>query len=158
MPEREPTSGQAPQPEPAPIPAPPPSPTSSRKLVRSRRDRVVAGVCGGLAEYLGVDSVLVRIAAVLLVFAGGAGLVLYVIGWIAMPDAPETPTGDAEAPVTPRAEEERTRGAILLGLVFVALGIFFLLDEIWPDFLSWQYVWPIALIAIGLAVLARARR
>jgi phage shock protein C len=128
---------------------------------------VIAGVCGGLGRYLGIDPVLLRIAAVLLVFAGGAGLVLYLVGWIAMPEEPETipeeptaQTGEAETQVSapPPAESERTRGAVVLGLVFVVLGAFFLVDEIWPDFLSWEYVWPLALIAIGVAILARARR
>jgi len=46
----------------------------------------------------------------------------------------------------------------VLGLVFVALGVVFLLDEVWPDLVAWKYVWPIALIAVGLAILLRARR
>jgi phage shock protein C len=127
---------------------------SERRLLRSSDDRVIAGVCGGLGKYLGVDSVLVRIAAILLVFAGGAGIVLYIIGWIAIPDE------EAEAPdeAPSAADEDRTRSAVALGLIFVALGAVFLADAIWPDFLSWRYVWPVALIAIGAAILLRARR
>jgi phage shock protein C len=141
------------------------------RLERSRDERVVAGVCGGLGRYLGVDPVLLRIGAVLLVFAGGTGIVLYVIGWIVMPEEPETVVGPApeprepgepgeppESPAPPPPEAERARGAVILGLVFVALGAFFLVDEIWPDLLAWEYVWPLALIAVGIAVLARARR
>lgn len=125
-----------------------------RRLVRSSDDRVIAGVCGGLAKYLGVDSVLVRIAALLLVFAGGAGIVLYIIGWIAIPD--EFAEG---AEITPSAAgEDRTRSVIALGLIFIALGVVFLADAIWPDFLSWRYVWPIALIAIGALILLRSRK
>jgi phage shock protein C len=124
--------------------------------MRSREDRVIAGVCGGLGEYLGVDAVLIRIAALILVFAGGAGLILYVIGWIAMPEAPETPAvagadGQAAPPV------RRTSGSIVVGGIFVVLGLFFLFDQAFPDVLSWNYVWPIALIAVGIAVIARAR-
>lgn len=128
-----------------------------RQLMRARDDRVIAGVCGGLGRYLGVDPVLVRIAALLLVFAGGAGIVLYVVGWVAMPEEP-----DVLEPATPgrTAVEapERTSGALVLGLVFVALGVFFLIDAVWADFLSWRYVWPIALIAVGAAILLRPRR
>ena len=51
-----------------------------------------------------------------------------------------------------------TSGAVVLGLVFVVLGLFFLVDEILSDFLAWKYVWPIALIAVGAAVLIRARK
>jgi phage shock protein C len=128
-------------PEPAPA-------TESRRLLRSSDDRVIAGVCGGLGKYLGIDPVLVRIAALVLVFAGGAGILLYVIGWIAMPEEPGGAGG---------VDVERTSGAVILGFVFVVLGAFFLLDELWPDFLSWQYVWPIVLIGVGAAILLRAR-
>ena len=123
-----------------------------RRLRRSPDDRVVAGVCGGLGEHLGVDAVLIRIAAVILIFAGGAGLVLYVVGWIAIPEETGVP-GRAAGP-----RPERASGGVVLGIIFIALGGTFLIDEIWPDFLSWKYVWPIALIAVGTAVLVRARR
>jgi phage shock protein C len=140
--------------------ASPPAP-AQRKLARSREDRVIAGVCGGLGEYLGVDAVLVRIAALILVFAGGAGIVLYLIGWIAMPEAPGPADVEGGSTVTveqPRGTVDRRSGAFVLGLVFVALGVFFLADEIWPDFMSWTYIWPVALIAVGIAILLRPRR
>jgi phage shock protein C len=158
----EPRPEERPAAEPGPAEPPPPEPapassTASRQLRRSRDDRVIAGVCGGLGEYYDVDPVLIRIAALLLVFAGGAGVILYVIGWIAIPERSQE---EAVGP-SPRAtgtSTERTSGAVALGLVFVALGAFFLADEVWPDFLSWKYVWPIALIAIGAAILLRSRR
>ncbi len=134
---------------------PTPDEPQEQRLRRSRDDRVIAGVCGGLGKYLGIDPVLVRIAALLLLFAGGVGILLYLIGWIAIP---EEETGNEAASARPAGGDERTRGAILLGLVFVALGIFFLLDEAWPSFLSWEYVWPVALIAVGLAIVLRGRR
>jgi phage shock protein PspC (stress-responsive transcriptional regulator) len=135
----------------------PPPPAGARRLERSRDDRVLAGVCGGLGEYFGVDAVLIRIAALVLLFAGGAGALLYLIGWIAMPEAPETRVGAATGEV-PAHPPERTSGAVALGLLFVALGAFFLVDEIWSDFLAWKYIWPIVLIAVGAAVLLRARQ
>lgn len=143
--------------EPTEAPEPPPTaPERERHLRRSRDDRVIAGVCGGLGEYLRVDPALVRIAAVILVFAGGAGLVLYLIGWIAIPDEPEEASAGEQVRATDAPGP--TQGAVVLGLVFVVLGIFFLLDELWPDFLSWKYVWPIALVGVGLAILLRERR
>ena len=138
-----------------PAPEPAAHDTGPRRLYRSRDDSVIAGVCGGLGKYLGVDPVLIRIAAVVLVFAGGAGILLYGIGWIVIPEEPE-PGTTPSAPVL--GETERTSGAVLLGLVFVVLGLFFLLDELWPDFLSWRYAWPIALIAVGVAIVVRGRR
>jgi len=133
-------------------------PEGLRLLRRSRSDRVIAGVCGGLGRYLGVDAVLIRIAALVLVFAGGAGIILYVIGWIAIPEEPEQAADGSPGSAPLSAPTERTAGALVIGLLFVLLGVFFLLDQVWPDFLSWQYVWPIALIAVGIAVIVRARR
>lgn len=159
-PEPEPEPATEPEPEPEPTVAIRPPTAGPRRLERSREDRVIAGVCGGLGEYLGVDAVLIRIAALVLVFAGGAGLLLYGIGWIAMPEAAESDEGDeAAAGGVPAAVTiGGTSGAVVLGLVFVVLGVFFLVDEIWSDFLAWKYVWPIALIAVGAAVLVRARQ
>ncbi len=65
----------------------------SKKLYRSRTDRMVAGVCGGLGRYLGFDPTLVRLAFVLLVLFGvGAGLLAYLLMMIVMPLEPETLT------------------------------------------------------------------
>ena len=60
-----------------------------KKLYRSNTDKMVAGVCGGLAQYFGVDSTLVRLIFALLVFFGvGSGLVLYIILSLIMPLEP----------------------------------------------------------------------
>ncbi len=60
-----------------------------KKLYRSNTDKMVAGVCGGLAQYFGVDSTLVRLIFALLVFFGvGSGLVLYIILALIMPLEP----------------------------------------------------------------------
>jgi len=143
---------------PAAEPAAPTATAPPRRLMRSRDDRVIAGVCGGLGEYLGVDSVLIRIAALILVFAGGAGIILYLIGWIAMPEAPESPAPSGAEGAARPAPARPTSSAVVIGLLFIAVGAFFLLDEVFPDFLSWHYIWPIALIAVGVAVLLRARQ
>jgi phage shock protein C len=57
----------------------------TRKLYRSRTNRQVAGVCGGLAEYFGVDATLIRVLFVVLAVLGGSGIVLYLALWIIVP-------------------------------------------------------------------------
>ncbi len=57
-----------------------------KKLYKSRTDRKLAGVCGGIAEYIGIDSTLVRLALVLFCLAGGSGLILYLIEALIMPE------------------------------------------------------------------------
>jgi phage shock protein C len=59
-----------------------------RKLYRSRTDRKVAGVCGGLAQYFKLDATLIRVLFVLLTVLGGSGLVIYLAIWILVPDEP----------------------------------------------------------------------
>ncbi len=73
------------------MPTSEPAPSAARPrfaLRRSRTDRMLAGVCGGLAESLGVDAALIRIALVALtVFGAGAGVVFYVAAWVLAPEA-----------------------------------------------------------------------
>ena len=60
----------------------------TRKLYRSRGNRQVAGVCGGLAQYFNLDATLIRILFVVLAVLGGSGLLLYVAMWIIVPNEP----------------------------------------------------------------------
>ncbi len=59
-----------------------------KRLYRSTTDRMIAGVCGGIAEYFGIDPVIVRIVAVVLLVAGTAGFWAYIILWIVVPNNP----------------------------------------------------------------------
>jgi phage shock protein C len=59
-----------------------------KRLYRSRNEEMIAGVCGGLAEYLNVDPTVIRLVFLLLLFAGGGGLFLYVVLWVIMPLEP----------------------------------------------------------------------
>jgi phage shock protein C len=61
---------------------------ATRKLYRSKTDRKLAGVCGGLAQYFNVDATLIRVLFILLAVLGGSGLVLYVAMWIIVPNEP----------------------------------------------------------------------
>lgn len=62
----------------------------TKRLYRSKRDRKIAGVCGGLAEYFDIDPTLVRVIAIILLLPGGLpGLVPYLILWVVVPENPE---------------------------------------------------------------------
>jgi phage shock protein C len=63
--------------------------SEQKRLYRSQDDRMIAGVCAGLAEYMDVDPTLVRLAMVLFTLVGGSGFLVYVIAWIIMPERPE---------------------------------------------------------------------
>jgi phage shock protein C len=72
-------------------------PTPTPRLRRSDTDRMVGGVCGGLADYTGIDVVLWRVAVVALTLLGGSGVLLYLLLWVLMPPAPLAP-GDVLSP------------------------------------------------------------
>ncbi len=67
-----------------------------KRLYRSRKERRIAGVCGGIAEYLAIDPTLVRILWVLLALAGGPGVLLYIIMAAVVPEEPEFVQATAE--------------------------------------------------------------
>jgi phage shock protein C len=66
-----------------------------KRLYRSREEKIIGGVCGGLAEYLNVDPTLIRLALVLITLFGGAGIIAYLVLWVIVPLAPPPPPAAA---------------------------------------------------------------
>jgi len=60
-----------------------------KKLYRSKKNRLIAGVCGGIAEYFGIDPIIVRLITLILVLSAGGGLIAYIIAWIVVPEEPD---------------------------------------------------------------------
>jgi phage shock protein C len=61
--------------------------SNEKRLVRSSSQRMLAGVCGGVAEYIGWDPTIVRVIWIILTLAGGSGILLYLILWLVMPES-----------------------------------------------------------------------
>ena len=138
----------------------------SMQLQRSESDKMLAGVCGGIAEYLGVDAVFVRLAAVLLAFASGVGLFLYPVLWLVLPTKTNThlPFADrvmdnlSQVGDTVMSSVERWRArpnsAGIAAAVLIVLGLCFLANNL--GFLAWiglGGLGAIVLIAVGLYLL-----
>jgi phage shock protein C len=112
---------------------------------RSRSERILAGVCGGVGRYLGVDPVLLRVAFIILTLANGLGVIAYVVAWVAIPEErPDQPPG-------PAPEPRRETGRLVLGGSLVVLGLVLLLDRLAPELD--ELFWPVALVAVGVAVM-----
>jgi phage shock protein C len=121
-----------------------------RRIYRSRTNSMAAGICGGLGEYLNVDPTIIRVVAVLLIFAKGIGLLAYLVGWIIIPRRPEM-----EAEAVPPQRSERSQ--LLPGLALIIVGLVFLLSNLIPWF-DLSNLWPIILIVLGVALLLKAQR
>jgi phage shock protein C len=75
-----------------------------KRIYRSRSEEMIAGVCGGLADYLNVDPTVIRLVFLLLLFAGGGGLFIYLILWVIMPLEPISGSGTIEVSEKPENE------------------------------------------------------
>lgn len=119
----------------APSQQEPPAPGARRRLYRSLTDRRIAGVCGGVAEYVGVDPLLVRILWVVSCFVGFIGAFAYIAAWIIIPQAPSA------EPMERSAEKRSTNLSYLWGTILIVLGVALLADRQGVHFLvPWH--WP----------------
>ncbi len=120
-----------------------------KRLYRSRTNKVISGVCGGLGEYFEVDPVLVRVVAVILAFTTGVAVIGYIIAWIIVPQREYHPeTAQTASPIQPDTSWRK----YLPGLVLIGIGVVLLIRESFYWF-DWAEFWPVLLILTGLALI-----
>ena len=147
-----------------------------KKLYRSVTDKMVGGVCGGLAEYFAIDPVIVRLIFVLAVIFGGSGILAYIILWVIIPQKPyiitpfntEQTKGDSTSSSDEKKNENtqfnmnagyekvQNNRSIYAGAFLIFLGGIFLLDNFVPRF-HFSDFWPLVLIALGFAIILNAK-
>ena len=149
-----------------------------KKLQRDTQHKVIGGVCSGLANYFGIDAVLVRLLFVIAFLVFSTGFWIYLILWIVMPasrfvspqaDYVVAPNGDAveaeevpqeakpaDNPVDNKDKKEdpdsNKKSSLVVGLVLIGVGALGLLHRFVPEF-NWRTAWPILLIVLGLYLL-----
>ena len=140
---------------------------SETRLTRRTEDKIIAGVCSGLATYLDIDSVWVRLAFVILLFASGIGLPIYVILWIVMPAADNDARSEAEViqknigemGETVYSSVNRLGRASTVGVLLVLLGAYFLLNQLgWLNWIGGAVFWPLVIIGFGVYLLIKRSR
>jgi phage shock protein C len=151
----------------------------SKKLYLSKNDKKLAGVCGGIAEYFEIDSTLVRLLWVLFSFAGGSGVLAYIIAAIIMSEEPEYPafeskesqsgnidqesagpniqTGEEEKDLkTDKKHKKKDKNQFVIGILLIAVGLSFASRRFLPFFwLDFKMIWPIALIIFGVFIILK---
>ena len=137
----------------------------NKKLYRSTRQKALAGVCGGIAEYFDIDVTLVRLGWVVLLFLEGVGLILYILAAIIIPQQPgysndTSETGHADQSSDASYTKEvpgRSNAIMIIGLIMIGVGGIMLLNRIFP---GWRILrelkvlgWPLILILVGAAII-----
>lgn len=151
-------------------------PQEHKRLTRSRSDRILGGVCAGLARYFDTDPLLIRLVFVIITLAQGAGILLYVLLWVLMPEeGVEAPPGGSQViktgiegvkqDVARVAEQVRAntpsarRQGAWLGVLLVGIGAYLLAINMgafwWWD---WKIGGPVLLMLAGLFLLLRRLR
>lgn len=140
------------------------------RLVRPENGRVLAGVCAGLANWIGLDVTLVRIIFLFLGFMTGSGLLIYLILWIVMPSSNDSSTtqtdwssraGQMRDDFIHATSQPNMDALKIFGGVLVILGGFYLFKEIRPEWFFWanrSVLWALALIVIGAVFVIRSLR
>lgn len=143
----------------------------SKRLTRSKTNKVVAGVCGGLGEYFNIDPVILRILFVAMVLWGGSGVLLYIVMWLVIPEA-----GKESEPMEKRMETaghemkdkaqlmandirgNRTSGAVIVGAILIIIGLSSIAQTYLPwHIFRWDTFWPLIIVALGLAIIFRRK-
>ena len=127
------------------------------RLTRSQHDRILGGVCSGLARAWQIDVTLVRLAFILLALAGGTGVLLYLLLLILMPvDGSDAATGHAG---TLSDNERQRRTTLVVGGGLILIGAWVLLGQI-PGFhwITLRNLGPLLLIGLGIWMIANYTR
>jgi phage shock protein C len=148
----------------------------SGRLYRSRTDKFLGGVCGGLGKYIGIDPTIVRIVFLILLFETGIGFLLYILLWILLPveGAPAPGTENvsdrlAEGvrgvgdDIRQAAQRPNPQAGLWFGIGLIVLGAVLFLQQMgnvlgiaWINtWLQLGTLWPLLIIAIGVAIILR---
>ncbi|MEW6610204.1 MAG: PspC domain-containing protein [Patescibacteria group bacterium] len=125
----------------------------SSKLYRSRENRMIAGVCGGLGEYFQIDPVLIRVLFVMAALWGGIGFLCYLVMWIVILEEPlpleerMKRSSFESKPATSVSARGHEGGRV--GIILIVLGIIFFINNFAPHWNIWQY-WPLILVGFGI--------
>ena len=134
----------------------------NRKLSRNTMNKVIGGVCSGLAELFGLDVALVRIAFVIAFMFASFGFWLYIILWIVLPVEGQQSTVNSQQSesvsesVSVSKSESKVK-SVLAGSFVILIGLLFLINNFIPINWVWK-LWPLILVAIGVVMIVTSSK
>ena len=159
-----------------------------KRLYRSRNQRMIWGVCGGLAQYFNIDPTIIRLIFILAIPLGGIGIIAYIILSLVVPlentqttepkdtikenvqeikETAEAIGKDLQSTFSTKernkdsSENNRPRSGLVIGIIILIIGVISLVFTLGPNiiwWLRWVYLWPVLIIAIGLLIIFARRR
>lgn len=143
--------------------------TENKKLERNPMNKVVGGVCSGLADYFNLDVALVRVAFVIAALFASFGFWLYIILWIVLPENKldinfqtssnnETRQTSGDTQQSKEVDNRSKKSASLFaGILIILIGLIFLINNFIP--ISWVWkLWPLILVVIGVVMIVNASK
>ncbi len=131
-----------------------------KRIYRSRRERMIGGVAGGIAEYFEIDPVIVRFAFIALTLFNGVGLILYIVGMVIIPEQVMRVDIKSENSIPFTAEvpsERKEKFSLILGVILIVAGILFGLDNFVPQF-DIEDAFPLILVLLGVWIIISGRK
>jgi len=127
-----------------------------KKLYRSRKERVIGGVCGGIGIYFGIDPTLTRIIWVAATLLGGAGIIAYIVAWIVIPEEPRIEETEVASAEIENYKPNTMKLELIIGGFILAIGIMLLLSNF--GLFEWGWVhrifWPALIIFVGILIIS----
>ncbi|SHE78820.1 phage shock protein C (PspC) family protein [Marinitoga hydrogenitolerans DSM 16785] len=130
-----------------------------RDLYRSRKDKFLGGVCGGLAEYFDISSTLIRLLCLGLILVDGVGFLLYIIAWMIIPEKPANSSDNKKSYEQKDVFNKKVseRNNLIIGLIFLIFGAIFILNNFFPYILSFTVILGIFFLIIGIYLIVKGR-
>lgn len=147
-----------------------------KRLYRSTKDRMIAGVCGGLAEYFEIDPVIIRVLFVVITLGAGVGILGYIILWIVVPEAmivikdsssvgyeninqneENNMNNNTNFEMVNQEKFHKTNhsGRVFISIILILIGLLWFISNIVPG-VDFGHLWPLTLVALGLLILIRS--
>ncbi|PKM91826.1 hypothetical protein CVU82_01305 [Candidatus Falkowbacteria bacterium HGW-Falkowbacteria-1] len=145
----------------------------TKKLYRSKSDRIIFGVCGGMAKYFDIDPIMIRLVFVVLTIGAGSGVLIYLICALIIPSEDEVVIVGEKKEVDSKAEEfineigkkvnnlssevKKNDWRFFIGLLLVLVGLSSLFASFIPFRQIFIFFWPLLIIFVGLVVLFKKK-